>query len=72
MEAFAPEAVPLAGDETAFERAREIYARLGAQARCRFIFCQRGHRFYANEAWTAFDEVMGPRSRADALCPGLA
>jgi hypothetical protein len=71
MRAFASEAVPLAGVETAFERARAIYTRQDAHDRCRLVLCQGGHRFYANEAWGTFDEVMGLRSRADALGHGL-
>jgi dienelactone hydrolase len=49
---------PLGGVEAAFERARMIYAGFGAQDRCRLVLCQGGHRFYANEAWTAFGEIM--------------
>jgi dienelactone hydrolase len=49
---------PLVGVEAAFERARTIYAELGAQDRCRLVLCQGGHRFYANEAWAAFGEII--------------
>ena len=49
---------PLAGVEAAFERARTIYAGLGARDRCRLVLCQGGHRFYANEAWAAFGEII--------------
>ena len=60
---------PLAGVEAAYARARAIYARLDEGDRCRFVFCEGGHRFYADEAWAGFDEVMGGRQRA--LCHGL-
>lgn len=59
---------PLFGVEAAFERAREIYARLDAKHRCRLVLCQGGHRFYANAAWAAFAEVMD--ARGAALCHG--
>jgi dienelactone hydrolase len=49
---------PLAGVEAAFERAGTIYAGLGARDRCRLVLCQGGHRFYANEAWAAFGEIV--------------
>jgi pimeloyl-ACP methyl ester carboxylesterase len=49
---------PLAGVEGAFERARTIYAGLGAEDRCRLVLCDGGHRFYANEAWAAFGEIV--------------
>jgi dienelactone hydrolase len=49
---------PLAGIEAAFERAGTIYAGLDAEHRCRLVLCEGGHRFYANEAWTAFGEIM--------------
>jgi Acetyl xylan esterase (AXE1) len=55
---------PLQGVEAAFERAREIYARLDAEHRCRLVLCHGGHRFYANEAWAAFAEVMAARGGA--------
>jgi dienelactone hydrolase len=60
---------PLAGVEAAFERAREIYARLDAAQSCRLVLCEGGHRFYANDAWAVFDEVVDGRQRA--LCHGL-
>jgi hypothetical protein len=60
---------PLAGVEAACARARAIYARLDAEDRCRFVLCGGGHRFYADEAWAAFDEVTGGRQRAP--CHGL-
>jgi dienelactone hydrolase len=54
---------PLAGVDAAFARARAIYAGLDAADRCRLILCQGGHRFYADEAWTAFDEIMAAGQR---------
>jgi dienelactone hydrolase len=49
---------PLAGVEAAFARARAIYAGLDAADCCRLVLCQGGHRFYADEAWAAFGEIM--------------
>jgi dienelactone hydrolase len=49
---------PLAGVEAAFERAHTIYAGLGARDRCRLVLCDGGHRFYANEGWAAFGEII--------------
>ena len=54
---------PLAGVEAAFARARAIYAGLDAPDRCRLVLCQGGHRFYANEAWAAFGEIMAAGQR---------
>jgi dienelactone hydrolase len=58
---------PLAGVEAAFARARAIYAALDADDRCRFILCRGRHRFYADEAWTAFEDLVGARDRAETL-----
>ena len=58
---------PLVGVEAAFARAREIYARLAAEDRCRLIAREGGHRFYANEAWSAFDQVMAVRAPGHSL-----
>jgi dienelactone hydrolase len=49
---------PLGGVEAAFGRARTIYAGLDAEHRCRLVLCEGGHRFYADEAWAAFGEIM--------------
>jgi dienelactone hydrolase len=49
---------PLPGVEAAFERAREIYAAVGVERRCRLALCEGGHRFYAREAWAAFEGIM--------------
>jgi dienelactone hydrolase len=58
---------PLPGVETAFERAREIYASVDAADRCRLVVCEGGHRFYAREAWAAFDEMIPQGGSAKRL-----
>jgi dienelactone hydrolase len=58
---------PLAGVEAAFARARAIYAGLDADDRCRLILCRGGHRFYADEAWTAFEDLLGASDGAETL-----
>jgi dienelactone hydrolase len=50
---------PLGGVEAAFARAHAIYTDLDAADRCSFVLCEGGHRFYADEAWAAFGEIIG-------------
>lgn len=62
---------PLPAVEAAFARAREIYASSAAEDRCRLMLGEGGHRFYADQAWAAFDEATSVPERADALDHGL-
>jgi dienelactone hydrolase len=55
---------PAEGVRAAFARARAIYAAAGALDRCRLVLCPGGHRFYPEEAWTAFAELFDRRAAA--------
>lgn len=50
---------PLASAMEQVEVARRVYAALGAEGRLRHVIGAQGHRFYAAQAWPAFEEVTG-------------
>jgi dienelactone hydrolase len=49
---------PLTGVRRAFRRLREIYAADSAEDRLRLVIGQGGHRFYAEEAWSAASSLL--------------
>jgi dienelactone hydrolase len=49
---------PLAGVEAAFEQAQRIYRAAGAAGGIDLVLGAEGHRFYAAEAWPAFERLL--------------
>jgi dienelactone hydrolase len=50
-------AFPLAGVRDAYSTIEQIYAAAGAAHNCRLVIGEGGHRFYADLAWSAFEEL---------------
>ena len=47
----------LDGAEAAFNGAKRVYEALNAADKCRFVIGEGEHRFYADAAWQAFNEL---------------
>ena len=47
----------LSGALDCFEEAKRLYAAAGAPDKCRLVVGEGGHRFYAAEAWEAFEAI---------------
>jgi hypothetical protein len=50
--------LPIAGVERGFETVRRIYAAAGVPERLRTIVGSEGHRFYAQQGWSAVRELL--------------
>jgi hypothetical protein len=49
---------PIDGVEKAFERLSAIYRAVGAEDKCELVVGSGGHRFYADQAWSAMSPMM--------------
>ena len=49
---------PQAGVEECFDTIRSIYTAAGVPENCALVTGQSGHRYYAAEAWSAFDSMV--------------
>ena len=49
---------PIVGARTEFARVKQIYAAADAPDNCHHLVCHGGHRFYAEEAWSAFFHLI--------------
>ncbi len=48
----------LKGAQACFEETKRLYAAADAADNCRFVVGAGGHRFYAEDAWNAFEEIL--------------
>jgi pimeloyl-ACP methyl ester carboxylesterase len=51
---------PLTGVTEAFGALQAIYAAAGAAQQCRLVIGDGGHRFYADEGWSALVTLLDP------------
>lgn len=49
---------PIKAAESEFDRLKKIYAAAGAPENCIHAKGKEGHRFYAQEGWTAFESIV--------------
>ena len=49
------------GAQRAFDEAKRLYAAAGAPEKCRLVVGDGGHRFYAQQAWEAFEMMKDER-----------
>jgi cephalosporin-C deacetylase-like acetyl esterase len=52
------EIFPLPGVRREFAKAQQIYAAAGVPDRCRMIVGEGGHRFYADQSWPVYAEML--------------
>lgn len=54
---------PLAGVKKAYEKVKAIYTAMGVPDNCRLIIGDGGHRFYADQSWPVYQEMLTRISR---------
>lgn len=52
------EIFPIDGAKKTFETAKELYTAAGAEDKCAHVIGPEGHRFYADESWRVFKELV--------------
>lgn len=49
---------PFESAQETYREIKKLYAMSGAENNCRFVYGNRGHTFYVEPAWEAFDEII--------------